>query len=219
MPMPDPGWPAAVAPHGGGGSGTAAASGSEADFKQASGYGADAATGADTGVASVALDADGLTGVRRRRRPEPTPAQRALALLVRREHARGELRAKLVARGIAPGDAVEAVERMAAEGWQDDARFAASLARVRVSGGYGPGRIRAELAGHGIAEADVEAALEALAEAGDADWSRRARELVLRRYGEAVDGDIALQRRASAFLARRGFDAESARAAIAPGRH
>lgn len=175
----------------------------------------------EAGSAAAAPCADGDGGSvagRQRRRPEPTPAQRALALLVRREHGRGELRAKLVARGISPEDAAEAVERMTAEGWQDDARFAASLARARVSAGYGPGRIRAELAGHGVAEADVEAALQGLADAGDADWPRRARELVLRRYGEVVDGDIALQRRASAFLVRRGFDGASARAALAPGR-
>jgi SOS response regulatory protein OraA/RecX len=34
------------------------------------------------------------------RRPEPTPAQRALALLVRREHSRPELARKLRARGM-----------------------------------------------------------------------------------------------------------------------
>src|SRR3546814_10663968 len=70
-------------------------------------------------------------GRRKRRRLEPSPAQRALGLLVRREHSRKELANKLAARGVAREDAEAAGERMAAEGWQDDARFATSLARMR----------------------------------------------------------------------------------------
>ena len=92
------------------------------------------------------------------RRPEPTPAQRALALLVRREHSRPELLRKLQARGIAPAEAAAAVERMVAEGWQDDRRFADSLVRHRVGAGYGPRYIRAELRLHEI-PADIAAAV------------------------------------------------------------
>ena len=86
----------------------------------------------------------------KRRRPEPSPAQRALGLLVRREHSRKELERKLAARGVDRADAVAAVERMAAAGWQDDGRFAASLARSRAVAGHGPLRIRAELSTHGL---------------------------------------------------------------------
>ena len=37
------------------------------------------------------------------------------------------------------------IDKLAAAGWQDDARFAASVVRNRASGGYGPAFIRAEL--------------------------------------------------------------------------
>ena len=74
----------------------------------------------------------------KRRRPELTPAQRALGLLVRREHSRKELTRKLTARGVEADDAQAAVERMTAEGWQDDARFAELLVRSRANNGYGP---------------------------------------------------------------------------------
>src|SRR3546814_14417156 len=80
----------------------------------------------------------------KRRRPEPSPAQRALGLLVRREHSRKELANKLAARGVAREDAEAAVERMAAEGWQDDARFATSRARRRARSGYGTIQSRGE---------------------------------------------------------------------------
>src|SRR3546814_9963866 len=72
-------------------------------------------------------------GRRKRRRLEPSPAQRALGLLVRREHSRKELANKLAARGVAREDAEAAVERMAAEGWQDDARFATSRSEEQTS--------------------------------------------------------------------------------------
>lgn len=148
----------------------------------------------------------------RRRRPEPSPAQRALGLLVRREHSRKELQRKLAARGVSPEDADAAVARMAAEGWQDDDRFAASLARTRASAGYGPLRIAAELATHGLGEAAVRGAFAALAEAGEDDWTARARELVRRRFGDDFATDLTRRRKAADFLLRRGFDGDTIRA-------
>jgi len=150
---------------------------------------------------------------RRRRRPEPTPAQRALGLLVRREHSRKELATKLAVRGVAREDAEAAIERMAAEGWQDDARFAASLARMRAGSGYGPVRIRAELGTHGLDEAVIAQAFAALAEAGEDDWRRQARDLVRRRFGEDFAQDLARRRKAADFLLRRGFDGDTIRSA------
>src|SRR3546814_4299152 len=64
-------------------------------------------------------------------------------------------------------DAEAAVERMAAEGWQDDARFATSLARMRAGSGYGPNRIRAEQGTHGLDEVVIVQDLAALAVAGE----------------------------------------------------
>jgi regulatory protein len=148
------------------------------------------------------------------RRPEATPAQRALALLVRREHSRKELTRKLLARGIAREDADAAVGKMAQAGWQDDTRFACSLARTRATAGYGPLHIRAELATHGIGSDAIEAAFTALAEAGEDGWRARARELVERRFGLTPQSAPAAQRKAADFLARRGFDGDSIRAAI-----
>ena len=140
-----------------------------------------------------------------------TPAQRALGLLVRREHSRKELTRKLTARGVPENEAGLAVQRMTAEGWQDDARFASSLARMRMAHGYGPIRIRAELGTHGLGEEMIEAALTALERAGEGDWPAIARDLVRRRYGATLATDIALRRKAADFLIRRGFDGDSVR--------
>src|SRR3970282_1134696 len=81
---------------------------------------------------------------------ELSPIQRAVGLLSRREHSRRELTRKLCERGLAADEVEAAVEKLATDGWQDDARFAQFLLRSRVSGGYGPIRIRAELATHGL---------------------------------------------------------------------
>lgn len=152
------------------------------------------------------------TGRPRRRRatPELTPGQRALALLVRREHSRKELTRKLQVRGVTREDAHAAVERMAEAGWQSNERFAENLVRSRAAQGHGPVRIRAELATHGL---DGEAIRTAMEGEGH-DWARLAHELVQRRFGPALGEDRTLQRKAGELLIRRGFTVEQMRRAI-----
>lgn len=148
------------------------------------------------------------TGRRRKREPA-TPLQRALGLLVRREHSRKELTRKLVGRGLEAEAVVAAVDKLADAGWQDDARFAASLVRQRAGSGYGPIHIRAELGTHGLDSDAVAAALEGY----DGDWLENARELVGRRFGEAIGDDWGLRRKAADLLMRRGFPGDIVRRA------
>ena len=155
----------------------------------------------------------GTGGGGRRRRPELSPAQRAMGLLVRREHSRKELARKLEAKGVAGEEAEATVARMAEAGWQDDGRFATGLARSRAVTGYGPLHIRAELSSHGLDGETIQAAFDALAESGEDDWRASARSMVERRYGAGVADDLALRRKAADFLFRRGFDGETVRAA------
>jgi len=135
--------------------------------------------------------------------------QRALGLLTRREHSRRELERKLTARGVDPGEAQVAVDRLAEAGWQDDGRFGESLVRSRAGSGYGPRHIRAELGTHGLDGEAVEAAMASF----EGDWTELARDLVRRRFGAAGPQDLAQRRRAADLLARRGFDGDSIRAA------
>lgn len=144
----------------------------------------------------------------RRRRPEPTPAQRALGLLVRREHSRKELSRKLAARGVEPEAASAAIDRLADAGWQDDARFAGQLVRSRAAAGHGPLRIRAELATHGLAREAIAAAVDAY----DGDWLDNARDLVRRRFGNIAADDRTARHKAADLLLRRGFTSDHVRA-------
>ncbi|MEF3082934.1 regulatory protein RecX [Luteimonas sp. SMYT11W] len=169
----------------------------------------------DAAASGSTVEGDAPATGRRRKRRELTPAQRALSLLVRREHSQPELLRKLAARGIEPEAAADAVERMREAGWQDDGRFAASLARSRATGGHGPLRIEAELATHRLDAGSIAAAFESLAADGEADWPQRARDLLERRYDVAgFADDPALRRKAVDFLLRRGFDGETAYGAV-----
>lgn len=145
-----------------------------------------------------------------RRPPERSPVQRALGMLVRREHSRKELTRKLASQGIDAGEAAEAIDKLARDGWQDDLRFAEMLVRTRAAAGYGPIRIRAELATHGLDQETIRHVLGDL----DGGWAETARDLVRRRYGPAAVDDPAVRRKAADFLARRGFAAEQIRGAV-----
>lgn len=144
------------------------------------------------------------------RREDATAYQRALGLLVRREHSRRDLTRKLAQRGVEPTEAAAAVDRLAGQGYQDDQRFAESFARDRTAAGYGPVRIRVELAGHGLAEEAIGRALEAC----EADWAALARRQVARRWSAEALADPAKRRKAVEFLLRRGFDQEAAWGAV-----
>ena len=151
------------------------------------------------------------SGSRKRKPRELTPVQRALALLVRREHSRKELARKLAERGVEREAATAAVEKLTGDGWQSDARFAEMLVRTRVAHGQGPLRIRAELGTHGLDSGTIDAAMAAF----DGDWRQAAHDLAHRRFGlDLARADGALRRKAADFLYRRGFDGDTVRAAL-----
>ena len=143
-------------------------------------------------------------------RPPIDPYQKALGLLVRREHSRRELQRKLTDRGAEPSQSADALNRLVELGYQDDNRFARALARTRAATGYGPQRIRAELGTHSLTAEQIAAALDAC----ETDWPAAAHELVLRRYRSSKLSDPRQRRKAIEFLLRRGFDHASAYAAV-----
>lgn len=155
----------------------------------------------------MAKDVDSAPGSHRRKPRELTPLQRALALLVRREHSRKELTHKLAERGIESEAASVAVDRLTGDGWQSDARFAEMLVRTRVAHSQGPVRIRAELGSHGLDRDAIEAAMAAF----DGSWRQIAQDLACRRFGPDFVSDLAHCRKAADFLYRRGFDGETVR--------
>ncbi|HET8940839.1 MAG TPA: regulatory protein RecX [Rudaea sp.] len=133
----------------------------------------------------------------------PCAYDKALALLVRREHSARELKSKLAQRGFDDDESAEALERLQAKDFQSDARFGEMLVRSRIESGYGPRWIVAELKTHAIGEE----AANALIEAAQPDWPVLILRQLQRRFGDNPASSYAQLRKRVAFLLRRGFDA------------
>ena len=76
-----------------------------------------------------------------RRRTDDTPVSaydKALTLLVRREHSARELKSKLVRKGLDADESAAALEQLQSKDFQSDARFGEMLVRSRITQGYGP---------------------------------------------------------------------------------
>lgn len=136
-------------------------------------------------------------------RPKPDAFGKAVSLLARREQSRRELGDKLKRGGYSPDEVEGAIGGVVERGYQDDARFAAVLARSRAAAGYGPRRIVAELKSHGLDPATIAEAVAAV----DDDWQASARRQLERHYGRKPAADAAERARRAGFLLRRGFDA------------
>lgn len=130
---------------------------------------------------------------------------KALTLLVRREHSARELKAKLARRGMDAEESAAAVARLQSRDFQNDSRFGEMLVRSRLEGGYGERWIVAELRTHGIAEDQA----RALVAAAEPDWPELIRRQLRRRFGGTRPGDPAARNKRAAFLLRRGFDAST----------
>lgn len=133
---------------------------------------------------------------------------KALGLLVRREHSARELKTKLAIRGHGGGEAAEAIDRLRDQHYQSDDRFAASLARRRAAQGYGQRRIQAELKSHGLGDPAIRVVVAAV----DTDWAVLAANQLRRRFGQHAAVDHAERAKRAQFLLRRGFDPATVRA-------
>ena len=154
----------------------------------------------------------------RTRKPKTTPADatddpvaaaraQALKLLARREHARGELIQKLVARGHDRAVAGQVLDELGERGLLSETRFVDHLVGVKAGRGAGPRRIAAELRAKGVAKADAEAGLAA----SDTDWVAECERARRKRFGEALPSQPTERARQMRFLAQRGFTSEHIR--------
>jgi len=143
--------------------------------------------------------------VSRRQSDQKTPSayDKALGLLVRREHSARELKSKLARRGLDRDEAAAALEKLQSKDFQSDARFGEMLVRSRIEGGYGPRWIVAELKTHGIGEA----AARELIDAAEPDWAELIQRQLQRRFGGKAPKNHAERAKRAGFLLRRGFPA------------
>lgn len=130
--------------------------------------------------------------------------ERALRLLGQRQHFRGDLRRKLLAKGYEAEEVDAALARCASEGYLDDEATArAFVAERQTRRGLGRARVAAELRRRG---ATGEAVDSALAEVSDEDERARAAAAAARwrrlHGDDSAAGDAAARRERQARLGR-----------------
>jgi regulatory protein len=148
---------------------------------------------------------------------EPTTYEQALTLLEHRARSVDELRRRLIQKG-APRVEVEAVlVRLIDQKLLDDADFARQFARAKIAGpGASKYRILQELRRKGVASEVAEGAIQTLEDEEGVDASASIRRIAEKKWkGLAKLDGPTRRRRLYAFLARRGFNPDEIRAAMA----
>ena len=146
-----------------------------------------------------------------KRKPEPSPAARALGLLARRDYTRRELAAKLTPH-VEDHEELEALlDAFTARGWLSEARVLDQVVQAK-RGRLGPARIRRALLSRGVSEELIAPALKELKETELA----QARSVWALKFRTAVDAgaDPARQVR---FLQSRGFSVDVAMRVVRRG--
>lgn len=128
-------------------------------------------------------------------------------LLTARDRTCAELTRLLAVRGFARADSQAALDRLQAEGYLNDRRFASAWARGRLrTKPMGPHRLSKELEAKGVEAQLVREVLEDIYEEGEEPLARRAMASKLSTLGRLPAPSRALP--VARFLHRRGFSAE-----------
>lgn len=142
--------------------------------------------------------------------PDPKTIQTyVLRLLARREHSRLELKRKLMLKKF-PADLIDsALDALAAQGWQDDLRFAQMYARTRIAQGDGILKLQAKLQQCGLSEEIISQVLPT-----DTTFWREQIQRKWHRKCQFSTTDFARRAKDIRFLQSRGFTLEHIRAVM-----
>jgi regulatory protein len=138
----------------------------------------------------------------------------ALRILRHRFNSTAELKRKLRTKGFSKEDIEPTIERLAAEKWLDDVRFAGAFVRTRARKRIGRLRIRRELIGAGV---DDEIIASAVGENVNSEDEREKAEriaqkrlpILIRRYGER-----SARNKLTAYLLKQGYEAALVRSIV-----
>jgi regulatory protein len=167
--------------------------------------------GSGTGFGSRKTKASASTDA-----PESTPKVEinayslALRMLGAREQSTQQLKTKLLSKGASADAIVQAVDRLSADGYLSDQRFAQSATRSLSSRGKGPRAIQQKMHQAGISPGLSKQSLIDL----DIDWLSKARELLERKFGEDAPIDKNAWAKRARFLIARGFTEDIVRKAL-----
>lgn len=125
----------------------------------------------------------------------------ALASLARRDHSRGELKLKLLAKGHDAHKVEQVLDECEARGYLSDSRFGASMIRSSISKGHGAARARQAMIAKGLDKEVIQASLDAC----DVDWFAQARAKALKKFGATKPVDAKDRAKRIRYLAGQGF--------------
>mgnify|MGYP001613901597 FL=1 len=135
-------------------------------------------------------------------REAPSLRSRALGLLARREHTRGELQRKLAAHVEEPQELIDLLDDLTRRGWLSDARFAEALVQGKQAK-LGATRLAYELRERGVADGLIR---EQLAQLKESELER-ARQVWQAKFGTPPE-DAKARAKQMRFLQSRGFSLE-----------
>ncbi len=137
--------------------------------------------------------------------------ERAMRLLVRREHGRKELELKLLQRELPLDLITSALDNLAEEGLQCDIRYAEAYTRARMNRGYGANKIRADLQNRQLDSSIAEDAINS----SEADWAELALEALRKKFGRGgLIADFETKAKLQRHLYQRGFEMDEIQTAI-----
>lgn len=140
----------------------------------------------------------------------------ALRALARRAHARFDLRRRLLQKQHPPAAVDGALDRLAAQGLLDDARFARDYAGAKAPRGRGPARLIRDLLSQGVERRVAEEAVRAALADDDIDPGVALRAVAEKRAKQLAGlPPVVRKRRLAAFLARRGYQGPEVRDVVA----
>ena len=142
---------------------------------------------------------------------------RALNMLAAQARSQRDLRRRLIQKGEPEARVDAAIERLAAAGLVNDDSFARQFARSRVLGrGASRRRVREELFRRGVAGSAADEAIDEVYDDEQVDEGSLVEAAARKKLRTLGSVDHATRkRRLYAFLARRGYDGEAIRSALA----
>ncbi len=130
----------------------------------------------------------------------------ALKLLAVRARSIGELRERLILRGVSREKAEDTISRLVEKGYLDDKTFSRERAETRLRlNNWGRNKIAAELRAKGVDPEIVKNTIEGIGEKEELFWASEALKKWLKRKGVAPPLDSELENKALRFLSSRGF--------------
>lgn len=132
-----------------------------------------------------------------------TVFKRAMRILARRDHAKNELKIKLVNKAQDFEVVDKVIDKLEKNGYLDDKAFAVKYLRYRSELGFGPKKIFAEMKNKGIDEQNIQESFNQF----DLSWVELAKYAFQKKFGGIKDVETNLKdyEKKTRFLAHRGF--------------